>query len=211
MAITTYDYDKDIIERQKLVDEILTSGITNVATEFWYVENTGEVSPTQNLHVYFYNALSAGDQVVLDAVIAAHPVQVAAVPEYSTTSSSWMFRKSFIKDADKPYVGSNKSSYKTVTVFDFPGTDSGALPNSARAVVSSKNDDGNVGIRVIDVSSNPPQVILEKSPLAVLEDDPQVYDLGEISNLPTGAAVFEIQIKKVSEKIYLHDITIDRS
>lgn len=213
--MTVYDYDKDNVSDTLLSQEIIAQFLIDdpsVLAIFEGTLNTGEATPTENLHIEFTTPLSGGNKAILDAVVAAHPntgSPPAPVTVYGENTGAWFFRKSYTKDADKPYVGSNKSSYKTVTIFDFPGTDAGANPNKVIAAVSSKSGDGTVGIRIVDITNA--QVIAEVAELSVLEDEPASYNIGSVSNLPTGPAIFEIQIKKGSKKCLLHDILIERA
>ena len=127
----------------------------------------------------------------------------------SETAGSWEFRKSYTDEDGKPYVEGEKSSYREVTVFSFPGTASGANPTIVEAVVSGKNS-GTVGIRILDVGASPPAVISESSSFSVTKEDPQRFVLPSPTNLPATPSIFEIHIKKGSAKIRLHDIRIGR-
>ena len=81
MALTTYDYDKDNLDLTVLSGEILESSITNVESELDGTEDTGEATPTENLHITFLNALSGADETTLDGLVSAHngtPMPMAA-------------------------------------------------------------------------------------------------------------------------------------
>lgn len=85
----------------------------------------------------------------------------------------------------------NTTSYVTTTRFLFPGTDVVGTPTVMKAIIWKDAGATSVDIRIYDLTNA--QVITTKSGTS---DTPVMELLTAPSNLPTGQAIFEIQIKR---------------
>jgi hypothetical protein len=88
-------------------------------------------------------------------------------------------------------VNSKSDSYVTVGCFVFRGSSVMGTPSSIHAIAGVQVASG-YSARVYDVTNS--QTICEK--VQGSESFPSVVDLGSISNVPTGAAVWEFQLKR---------------
>lgn len=87
-----------------------------------------------------------------------------------------------------PYVQVTTGTYTAGGIFEFSGTDDVGSPTKISAVVHIGGGT-DMDIRIQDVTNV--NTICEK--INITNVTPTIHDLGTISNLPTGPAVFEIQ------------------
>lgn len=85
----------------------------------------------------------------------------------------------------------NSSSYKTVQIVLFEGSSVVGEPSEIKVVIRSSGG-GNKGIRIVDITNN--NTICELTGFS--DSDYTIKDLGNISNISTGEAIWEIQLKK---------------
>lgn len=113
---------------------------------------------------------------------------------HGTPAASANYARGFgLFSAAASYVEVTGTSYTAVTAFIFPGTSSGVSPDVIRTILAASSS-GNIGVRVYDVTNA--QVIVVADPLAVTAL-PTIYSLGAVGSLPSGLAVFEVQLKKL--------------
>jgi hypothetical protein len=97
-----------------------------------------------------------------------------------------------------PYLTGNNVSYTAVAQFEFPGTNNLlVVPNQITAVISAASAGSTIGVQIVDVT-NGGLVIVQLDPSATIGVSPVIANLGALSNLPANAAVFEIQLRKVT-------------
>lgn len=90
-----------------------------------------------------------------------------------------------------PYVQESGTSYTVAARFVFCGTDSMGVPASAKTIVWRNTGSNLCGARLYDLTNS--LVIAEITD--VDEADPTLRDMGTLSNVPTGEAMLELQIK----------------
>jgi len=93
-----------------------------------------------------------------------------------------------------PTITTNSDSYLSLGHFIFHGSDKTGTPDLI-CVIGGMHDAGTVcGVRVYDHTNA--QVIVEK--LDITANNPTLVDLGIISNIPAGFAIWEVQVRRVS-------------
>jgi len=95
----------------------------------------------------------------------------------------------------------NSTSYIVASEFIFRGTTVLGTPTTIKAICDSTTSGD---IKIYDVTNA--QTICEK--LGVSSATPAIFDLGTLSNLPTGEAIFEIQHRKDSTTMTTHGLSI---
>jgi hypothetical protein len=92
---------------------------------------------------------------------------------------------------DFPATSTKNSTYTTVGTFGFAGSNEIGVPSVLRAIIGVE-DATSLDARVQDITNN--QTIAEVT--GVTDAFPTIVNLGTISNVPTGAAVWELQIRR---------------
>lgn len=100
----------------------------------------------------------------------------------------------FSKDnaAGAEHRETNSSSYIATVSFIFPGTTSRGIPQTIKTIASNSKADTSGNVKVFDVTNA--ATIAEKT--AISGETKAIVDLGTLSNLPSGEAVFELQFKR---------------
>lgn len=109
-----------------------------------------------------------------------------------------------IDQKDAPYVKMESTSYTEIGSFIFRGTNAAGTPTAIKSVSYSEGTDS-YSIQIYDVTNS--KIIAEQTGITGLT--PQIEDLGTLSNLPTGEAIFKIFGKKdAGDKGILQSISI---
>ena len=127
--------------------------------------------------------------VIWDASVGAHrKVLLSTLPTKSK------YNRGFgISNSNKGFIESSSGAYETIARMIFPGTNSLAVPNDAKVVLSRTNS-GPVSVQLYDVTNG--NIIAEGNGLTPGTDPLfSIENLGAISNLPAAQAIFEIKIK----------------
>ena len=90
------------------------------------------------------------------------------------------------------WIALSSTAYTPVGLFEYAGTAEIFAPTQVTALVG-RSSSGITGVRVYDTTNA--QVIAEV--ILSLTGDPISVDLGAVSNLPAGAAVFEFQVSRI--------------
>lgn len=91
-----------------------------------------------------------------------------------------------------PYNATFSSSYTATGYYRFPGTSITGSPSSVKAILSRSSGATSMSCKIYDITNS--LAICEKT--GVTNTAPAVHNLGNISNLSTGEAIWGIQIKK---------------
>lgn len=170
MSTYTYSLASDFGGSLKLGqfhDEVNAEG--TISPSLTSVTLVGDV-----VSVTFNSALSGAEETTLDGLVSAHtPTNIGS------QTINLAVETDDITD----------TTYHTVMVFNYLGSDS-QTPTHIKVV--SEMDDGGTSydIRIMDVTNN--NAVCTSNFTNTLA---QVNDLGTLSNLPTNAAIFEVQIK----------------
>ena len=104
------------------------------------------------------------------------------------------------------YLFTNNLFYTTFNAFVFSGTGIAGIPANIKIVAHIEKAEDSCLVRIYDVTNS--KVICEKSGIVNLT--PEVIDLGSLSNLPIGNAVFEIQAKSTDgDEIRISSLAIN--
>lgn len=97
---------------------------------------------------------------------------------------------------DYPFMklDTEESSYVSAGVIPFPGSDVEGIPKKINAVCGKKGGSTTFSVRLYDKTHA--LVIAKKTNQD--DDYPTLLDLGTISNVPEGPAIWEVQIKKTA-------------
>jgi len=90
-------------------------------------------------------------------------------------------------------VVTNSDTYLSVGMFIYHGSDDEGAPTHC-CVLAGVTDADACGVRLYDHTNA--QVIAER--LDITDPFPSIVDLGALSNVPTGAAVWEVQVRRVT-------------
>jgi len=108
--------------------------------------------------------------------------------------------------SNAPYVDTTSTAYSSICQFSYPGSDAlDVLPDTASALLGCSSNGGSMGVRVQDITNA--LTIAESDPITV-NQAPANFVLGGFGNLPTGDAVFELQMKKISGTARAHFINV---
>ena len=103
-------------------------------------------------------------------------------------------------------IESITTSYTTARSFIFPGTSAMGMPSCIEVIACMSGGNSEGFIRLYDLTNN--QIICEKA--SIYNTDPSIIDLGQISNIPSDKAMFEIQLKHSgARKIMCHCLCIN--
>ncbi len=105
---------------------------------------------------------------------------------------------SSLQGAMDPFVLTGPSAYDVASVFRFPGTDQEGAPDSFQVIAFRNGASGTYDLRLWDVTNS--LTIAEKTGNS--ETTSTMIDIGTLSNLPTGPAIFEVQGKKAKLQYY---------
>jgi hypothetical protein len=107
------------------------------------------------------------------------------------------YNRGFATNSDtNPYISTTSTSYQSISQFIFPGTTGLHGPPDTALVIGSAASDGSTsGFRIQDITNT---LTIAESAAATTNVAEAIIDLGSVSNLPTGQAVFEIQIKRTT-------------
>ena len=171
----------------QLQQEITDSSIASATIQ--YITRTGDV-----VDIVFDATINGGDQTTLDGLVSSH-VPIAIV-NYDNTITINPRNDTF-----------SSTSYTRVGTITYEGTDS---TNSIKKITSlSYKDSGvtNYALRLYDVTNT--SVIASAT---FTNESEAICDLGTISNLPTSAAILEIQGKKTggtgNQKFLIDSVTL---
>lgn len=108
-------------------------------------------------------------------------------PESSTVREiSYLFN-----DFTRPFVRARSTSYTVLAHIPFPGSDRVGAVESIKIACQADSASGNYTVRIYDRTNS--QTVCETT---VAEDsDMAIVDLGTISNVPVGLAIWELQAK----------------
>lgn len=114
------------------------------------------------------------------------------------------FGNSFIFTAE--HLDGEETTYEAEGHFIFPGSTDVGTPTLIKIIAWMK-DTATGAIRLFDATNS--LVIAEKT--GITEEDPTIFDMGTISNIPTGEAIFEIQLKTsiFEEELRLYFLQMD--
>jgi hypothetical protein len=118
----------------------------------------------------------------------------AASIEYSWASDS------------QPFLKNSNSTYEVQAYGRFPGSTATGTPTSIKIGVWNSDSAGRISVKIYDRTNG--NTIAEKTNIA--GTSPQMIDMGTLSNVPTGAALFEVQTKQtVTGEAQLATMSID--
>ena len=104
------------------------------------------------------------------------------------------------------YIFTNNLFYTIFNKFCFCGTDVAGTPTNIKIIAHIEKAEDSCSVRVYDVTNS--KVICEKTGIVNLTSE--VIDLGILSNLPSGNAVFEIQAKSTDgDEIRISSLAIN--
>lgn len=174
MSITTYikslstDFSGNLNSGQ-LVTEIETN--TEITPVCLTVFNIGD-----DVRIKFANFLSAKEQTILNTIISIH---TPALPIGYTVSNISI-----------PEDIIDSTTYITLTSFNFPGKN--LWPHITNIKIISLMESGGTSydVRVFDITNNNYICSINLS-----NTDESICDLGALSNIPTGEAIFELHAK----------------
>jgi len=95
----------------------------------------------------------------------------------------------------------NSTSYIIASEFIFRGTTALGTPTKIKVICDSVSGGD---VKIYDVTNA--QTICEKT--GISSASPSIFDLGTLSNLPAGEAIFEVQHKKVSSTMTTHGLSV---
>jgi len=106
----------------------------------------------------------------------------------------------FRESSSRAYVDHNKSTYTLIQKVIFPGSDIVGTPSSIQVIAAIKEgsdneDDGNTNggqVRILDVTNG--NIICENTNINTTA--PSIFNLGTISNIPSGISDWELQSNK---------------
>ncbi|MHC4092394.1 MAG: hypothetical protein ACYSVY_19335 [Planctomycetota bacterium] len=138
-----------------------------------WVDSSGDAIDT-----WFDPDLTAGETTTFDGLPGSHD-SVAAL----TDSTVWSLHES-----DRVLTG----SYKTAASLIWPGSDSMGIPQKVFMLNERISGTASYDIRVCDIDSE--LTVCEVTGLG--NDSPTRTDMGTLSNVSTGPATWEVQVKK---------------
>ena len=104
------------------------------------------------------------------------------------------------------YIFTNNLFYTTFNAFCFCGTVIAGIPTNIKIIAHIEKAEDSCSVRIYDVTNS--KVICEKTGIVNLTSE--VIDLGTLSNLPIGNAVFEIQAKSTDgDEIRISSLAIN--
>ncbi len=105
---------------------------------------------------------------------------------------------SLFSGTGQPYRANSGTTWGVLARLPFPGTNSVGSPDTVEVLLSRSNATNTVGVRLWDKTNG--VAVAQATGLTPTADDtdPDIVDLGTVSNLPTGPAVFEIQANSTS-------------
>jgi hypothetical protein len=104
------------------------------------------------------------------------------------------------------WSGTLSTSFEAVMRARFPGTDLVGLPKSIKAVVKPSKDNSPYVIKVVDIS-NGSNTVASRTITTDDSNDYDVFDLGTLSSVPSGWAIFEFQVRRTSSPSF--DLRVD--
>jgi len=166
--VTDFNGSLDINQlKQEIIDDV------TITTEHY-----GMLTQGDNVALYFSGSLSAGEQIALNSVIAAHSpiIEVA----YNQTHTAYA-RKDFY----------NATSYKNISTYIYEGSKKMGDIKDIACVAYIDSDVTDFSIRIYDDTNN--KVISEKT---FTNTDRDSLSMLPLSNVPTKKAIITVQIKK---------------
>lgn len=118
-------------------------------------------------------------------------------------ASGAVYNITAIKDQNEPYIKDNNTTYTVHAYFNFRGSNNTPV-TGCKAVVWASNASADAQIRVYDATNL--NQICESATFNNLT--PAVVDLGTLSNVPTGEALFEIQLKRVNNDYFFASLLL---
>jgi hypothetical protein len=109
---------------------------------------------------------------------------------YAMTGAG-LFMQYAWSDESQPYLKGSNSDYEVKAYINFPGSTAVGTPTAIKSLVWNDSGSGS-SIRIYDRTNS--NIIAELTSFS--GSSPQLLDLGTLSNVPTGQAVFEVQTKK---------------
>lgn len=113
---------------------------------------------------------------------------------------------SLSKDENDPYVKIGTASWTVFTRMRFPGSDIFGVINQVDVIAEQKDGAGSSAVRIYDATNG--NVIATISSISAAGF--AIYSTTTVSNIPTGAAVFEVQAQKTSGEGRLSHVTLIR-
>ena len=93
-----------------------------------------------------------------------------------------------------PQLVTNSTSWMTVGHFGYEGSDILGIPTKIKIIAGIIDAGAVAGVRVYDLTN----VLQIAKSLTITDDYPDFCDIGTLTNVSTGAAVWGVQVKKVS-------------
>jgi hypothetical protein len=198
MAVTKYTFSiasdtaSGVFSSDLFMQQMAGSSITGT---FSHVDTVGDV-----MDVWFSDALSTEDEGVLDSIIAAHDGTGYVPPNQTRRSDDFIFTGS----DTQPYQRIRKTQWQLAARVRFRGSDDMGAPLAVKAVmwVSAGAE---AWARIFDVTND--AVICEGG--STTSEVAEVVDLGTVQNVPTGEAVWELQVKRSGSEGRIHSLSID--
>ncbi len=92
----------------------------------------------------------------------------------------------------KPYIGESGTSYVVIAYVHYKGSTAEGTITAIKILASMDGADDTGSIKVYDSTNS---LTIAENVNGISGTSVAIYDLGTISNVPTGAAIFEIQVK----------------
>lgn len=126
------------------------------------------------------------------------------LPGTNSLSGRTVMSFTFRENSNNPWIDTGSNGYITGQVFIFEGSDALGTP-SAINVVGARNSAGDAQVRIADVTNG--TIICENTSISAATAT--LYDLGTLSNIPTGRAIWELQFNDgTSNRIFLFSLSI---
>lgn len=186
IANGTYGY----VAQWGVIDDIDTSGFSSA--QLLYLSPTVAGNFTNVLPIGSNQAIQCGYAAKINASTGSVIVMIRGIADKGINRPIIVLS---FQSSSRPYISSNSSSYRIISYFEYDGSDNVFTPVKIQAVLARSNAGSTAKCRIYD--STNAQVIAEVTGL-VLSTTFQIYDLGVVSNVPTGPAVWEFQIEKTS-------------
>lgn len=129
------------------------------------------------------------DLVIIEDSAASNAKKKVQVGSLPGSSGTQLIQSMCYAEKDKPYVDSSSSSYFVHGRTAFAGTTKMGTPTNIKAIANVTAGTGSM--KIYDLTNA--ATIAENT--SITGTTPAIIDLGTLSNLPTGEAIFEIQIK----------------
>lgn len=208
MAETKYSYSisQDIVAGA-VSSDWLTQEIndSSIVTELSRIDTFAD-----ELAVWFVDALSAAEKTTVDGdssgpaggIIGAHDASQWTPPNEERRVDELVF----VQSDTQPYYRIKRSQWQVAARLRFRGSNDMGVPLAVKALLWAESG-GEVSARIYDKTND----ALICAGASTTSEQAVVVDLGNVQNIPTGEAVWELQVKASGGEGRLHSLSIDYS